>query len=618
MSLKAPALLVVAGLSCPAALAQAPRVAPRAADSTVGAPAARSEPVVFRHDQFYRGLASRFGVASLPARCTYPGPPGITESRLADRIPGLGFRRNGVPPQAGEFHWFGGDGEELELDFDGTGFDLESLGFPPSGAGDPLFMPPFGDTLYLVGSPLLGARPAELVSWRSSGHTDSLLATALHANGPDGFSHTGGRLEGPIGGGLEFDGEFYRDFSDGQLIDAAQDGHRLDFELRRRVGGWPARVRFRQMRGQRSLAFRWEESPERADHRYLLADLDFEAARPDSAGEWLIRFGLRHEDQKLGNPLLTGRRTWFGRTFTLAASRLWSGSRDVVLRLEGGFRPRDPERAVPEWKSLEWTALWRRSAGRTDLAISAAWGLESAAEPAWRAALAASWRISDSMRLVAGLGRSLEAPSFLRRQLPVVTGVGGYGEGGRTELEQITHEAGSVGWIVSTSRLRLTLLGAAGRSRDLPAWPAPGELTSTYRPGSLERRYAGLGGTASLALRRKANIEGGFDYTFTNRWQGSGTTAFAPKYDWYARAAWLAHLEGTHATIGPSFLVRGAGGGSLPDDYAVVDAGLDLAVKRLVIFWRLANLFDTDYQTGGAAFDFDRHFEYGFRWELVN
>ncbi len=41
-------------------------------------------------------------------------------------------------------------------------------------------------------------------------------------------------------------------------------------------------------------------------------------------------------------------------------------------------------------------------------------------------------------------------------------------------------------------------------------------------------------------------------------------------------------------------------------------------IKQLSVFWRLGNLLDRDYRTGGAAFAYDRHYAYGFRWEFWN
>lgn len=570
-------------------------------------------PPVFAHDLFLAQLASKFSVASVDANTRFPGPLGLTEDRLAEHLPGIGFRRNGAPSQAGEYHWFGGDGEALGWMSDRAAWNHEPLGFPYYGASDPVLLPPLGDSLFVLAAPLLSARPAEVVSWRDPTMPDSIQAVALHANGPDGFSHTGGRFRGPIGGGYEFDGQFYRDFSDGRLGAAASDGHSLDFELRRRMANWPSRLRFRQVRGERELAFRWDDTGLRAAHRYLLTDVELATARPDEHGEWLFGAGLRHEDQKLKNPLLTERSEWFGRTLSATASRLSPGTwtRNVMLR--GAWRLDDDARSIPAQKRVELAGELLRSFATADVVVTGAVAAESDQDPVWRGAAAAAWRPWPGHRVTMAVGRSTEAPPLLRRFAPLGSGVSG-----DPELGAVTHESVSIGWNCAHPALQMMALLAAGRSSNLPVWQALGDESTPYGPVSVERRYAGASVVVAWQPVRRLSASGGVDHLFDNSYAGGGGPVYAPDDAWFAELRWHTGVPGSRIELFPLASVRGARGGSLFGDYTTYSAGLDLKVKQLLMFWRVDNLGDFDYRTGGSAWAYGRHYEYGFRWEFWN
>jgi len=615
---RAPALVaLLAWALCGSSRGQVPDESSLPLPASDSAQVVPAEPVLFAHDLFLLQLASRFCAASVGVNTGFPGPLGLTEDRLAERLPGMGFRRNGAPYQAGEYHWFGGDGEATGWMSDGSEWNVEALGFPYYGSNDPILNPPLGDSLFLLAAPLLSARPAQIVSWREPNRPDSLQAVALHTNGPDGFSHTGGRFRGPIGGGYEFDGQFYRDFSDGHLPAAASDGHALDFELRRRISNWPTRLRFRQVRGERALAFRWNAGTLRATHRYLLTDVEATAARPDEGGEWLLAAALRHEDQKLTNPLLSARREWFGRTLSAGASRLSPGSWTRNVSIRGTWRMKDAGLSLPEQKSLELAVEIYRTFSTVDVALTGAARSESDQDPLWRAAMAAAWRPAGRHRIVVAAGRSLEAPGLLRRLLPEA-GSGNFSETGNPDLPTVLHESASVSWNFTGEAVRVVTLAATGRSRDLPVWQPVGGASSSFTPTPLERRYAGLSAVVAWQPLQGLSLSGGIDHLLENNWKSGGEPAYAPQDSWFADVRLRMVVPKSRAEIFPLASVRGARGGSLRGDYRTYSSGLDMRIKQLLIFWRIENLDDSDYRTGGAAQAYDRHFAYGFRWEFWN
>ena len=208
------------------------------------------EPPRFAHDQFFLGYAARFSAASTVVNGDLPGRIDLEEYALADRLPGVAFRRNGVPYQAAEYAWSGGDGQVLGVSGDRTGWYAEPLGYPPYGANDPLMLPGPSDTVFLQTAPLLGYTPAGLNYWRDPILPDSVKAVARYINGPFGYSAAGGRFRGDMGRGWEFDGQFYNVLSNGAIDSTAYAGHNLDIELRHSFGRKPLRVRFRQNRGR--------------------------------------------------------------------------------------------------------------------------------------------------------------------------------------------------------------------------------------------------------------------------------------------------------------------------------------------------------------------------------
>jgi len=585
------------------------------------APEAPPAPPHFAHDDFFLNYAAAFSAATYRVQGNVPGPDGIDENTIADRLTGLAVRRDGVPYQQGEYAWLGGDGQGIAWFSDRQIRAAEPLGFPPSGADDPLLRPLPADTLYLLAAPLLDSRPASIASWRDPALLDSTEAIARHTNGPNGFAYTGGRFRADIGKGWEFDGRGFRVFSDGQIPNTAYDGHNLDVELRRTFGRYPSRLRFQQNRGNRFESFRWQASQYRAHHFYVLAHLDFEVAAPKPDGEWLLHLGLFHDDQKLDHPFLPERRKWYSRTYTLELSRLWTGNLSRWVKGTAAWQSLRDGVSLPDQKSGALSAGIWKTGHLFDLTATGAVATQTDYDLVWRAAAALAYHPIQTQRFVLAAGRGGAPPSALRRLLPGLVDTTGYSESGTPSASQTIHETASISWHWTTRRLDFTLMAAAGRSRHLAVWQPSGDtaaLFDSYTPACLERRYSGGGATLHWHPFELLSLRGGIDHLFTNEWQSGGGPAFAPEDAWWGEIAFPMYVDRYNLHFTPRVSTRGAARGSLPDDYAVLSAGWDFRIKGLTIFWRYENLVDRNYRTGGADYAYDRHYVYGFRWEFWN
>ena len=207
-------------------------------------------PPQFAHDVYFQNYVSTFSSSMSETKGDLPGLMGLEGDGLSDELPGVLFSRNGLPYQAAEYSWLGGDGQVLGIGSNGTSWEAEPLGFPAWSAHDPVMMPGPSDSVFVIPVPLLDYTSSRLDFWRDFRLPDSALAEARHAHGPDGFSYTGGRFRSRAGSRGAFDGQVYRVFSDGNVGDAAFDGHNLDIQFRRYVGTYPARISFSPEQGR--------------------------------------------------------------------------------------------------------------------------------------------------------------------------------------------------------------------------------------------------------------------------------------------------------------------------------------------------------------------------------
>jgi hypothetical protein len=580
------------------------------------------QPPRFLHDRYFFDYSAAFAITSVGVGGDLPGRLGLTESGLSAQLPGTGFLRNGVPFQPGAYSWLGDNGESIRWMSDRLEWRGEPLGFPPSGADDPILLPSTAaDTVHFLVAPLLTAAPATVASWRSADTPDSLHAVARHANGPSGFSHTGGRFHGPLGRGWEFDGQFFRVFSDGQIDLTRLDGHTLDLEARSRVADYPVRLRFRQNRGNRFQSFRWQATADRAHLFYLLSHADFELAVPAANGEWLLHAGLRHEDQELINPRLAGHRQWFNRTYAAELSRLWTGPLSGWLKLTGDWRRGHAEVELPDQKRGGLSAGMWVDRGALDFSLTGAVASQTDYDLVWRVATAARLSAGSLAHVTASAGRSGEPPSFMRRLLPAAGDTASYFESGNASLAQTIHETASLSLGHNSDRLRVALMAAAGRSRHLAVWQPSGDIadsSSDYHVASADRDYSGAGATLAWQPLSFASFSGSIDHVLTNDWSGVASPSYIPDDAWHARLEMPLYFESYNLHLTPLVYMQGAAGGTLPDEYATAGTGFDFRIKGLLIFWRLDNISDEDYRFGGPENAYDRHYEYGFRWEFWN
>jgi hypothetical protein len=582
-------------------------------------------PPRFAHDQFFLGYAASFSAASTVVDGDLPGRIGLEGYALADRLPGVAFRRNGTPYQAAEYAWSGGDGQALSVWGDRTNWNAEPLGYPPYGANDPLLLPGPSDTVFLQPAPLTGYAPVGLNYWRDPTLPDSANAAARYINGPFGYSSAGGRFRADVGRGWEFDGQFYNVLADGAIDSTSYAGHNLDIELRRSFGTNPLRVRFRQNRGRRAQSFRWQAgTPKgyRASYDYLLSHLDVEFAVPGSTGEWLVGWQMRQEDQKKwADSLLGAEQRWFARNYELKVSRLWQGRVSGWVSARGRWWEKALGDSPGTRRDLEiegGVVVPYRNAQITVTAAGRTINLLSAEE---RAAAAFAWQVSRSHRLLAHIGVAKQQPSHMRFWLPAQGAGGNYTESGNASLPVTRHQTASLSWRHSSSPLQFTLLASAGTSRDLAVWQPVGDTAteqSAYAPVPFDREFALAGLTFRWQPLRFLILRASYDHLFRNVWNGEGSPVFAPDDQWSAALLVPVRFSTRRMRLIPQVHTRGAAGGSLPDEYATLSAGFEFHLKQFVFYWLRENILDLEYRTGGAEFAYPTHSRYGFRWEFWN
>ena len=149
-------------------------------------------------------------------------------------------------------------------------------------------------------------------------------------------------------------------------------------------------------------------------------------------------------------------------------------------------------------------------------------------------------------------------------------------------------------------------------------WQPQGDESTPYAPKLLERHYSGASITVTLHVLRGLVATGGVDHLFQNEYVSAGAPVYAPDDSWFAELRGHAAVPGSRVELGPVVSVRGARGGTLIQDYYTYSAGIDARVRQLLIFWRVENLDDYEFRTGGTAHDYGRYYRYGFRWEFWN
>ena len=580
------------------------------------------EPVLFSHDQFFLEIAHRFSAASLGTDGDVPGRLGLESDRLAYRLPGVGFRRNSVPYQAGELYWQGGSGEQLGIRADRMAWEGEPLGLPPSGADDPVMLPGPHDSAYLFPTPMLGYSASELVLWRDPVLPDSAKAVARYTNGPLGFSYTGGRFRAEIGAGWETDAQVYRIFSDGTQDSSRFDGHNLDMELRRHLGRRPLRIRFRQNRANRDQLFRWQTAADRSSHTYLLSHLTVEIAHPGNSSEWLLAYDMRLDDQETkAVPPLTGFQYWFNRQHRIKLSRIVSGRLSRWFAVSGKYRETDEPTALPGAWSGEVEGGAHLSGSVLSLLVAGAAGMEEGYESVYRGGITLKINLfrHNSISLYAGSAR--EAVPLVRRYLPLATGSSGYSVQGRSDLAPTQNTSVALSWRHDGSTLRYSLIASTGRSRNVPVWQPSGDSASTsssYTPVLTDRDYSGLAASAVWRPFRVLELEGGYRYQADMKFTDGTTPAYSPQQSWQAAIRFPLYFAAYQLELIPQANTFGARGGSLPADWATYSVGVEATLKHFTFFWHRENLVDEVYSTGGAYPAYGLHSRFGFRWNFWN
>lgn len=596
-------------------------------DTLQGEPAESSAvrvvpPPEFVHDVYFLDYTSTFSSSMSKVRGDMPGLMGLEGDGLSDELPGILFRRNGLPYQPGEFSWLGGDGQVLGIASDGLTWEAEPLGFPPWGAHDPAMMPGPSDSLFVTPVPLLDYAPARLEFWRDPGLPDSALAEARHTNGPDGFSYTGGRFRLRAGSRGAFDGQVFRVFSDGNTGDAGFDGHNLDVQFRRYVGSNVARIRFRQNRGERSNSFRWQSTPDRAAHRYLLSHFDAEIEVPAKGGQWLLGWHIRHEEQRIIAPsLLTAPQEWRVRRYNLSVSRLWQGTMSGWLKLDGRWWDGKVGTGSSARRDLDVSGGVRIPYRNLDITLTTGVRTIRDLPSEERLSAAVAWRLGRLDRLLAFAGFSKQHPSELRRWLPGASGPGGFSIAGSTSLDIMQHRSASMVWQHRDRSVEFNALITAGRSDDLAVWQPSGDTavqTVAYLPAPQTRTYSGAGAVLTLRPSRALRLSGSLDHRFTNEWEEGGVPVFSPENTWSASAMLTLVFNDSTLFVTPVIRSRGIFGEVTPENYSILNAGVNVRLKQLQFYYHRENMLDLAYRPGGSEYAYAKHIRYGFRWEFWN
>jgi len=579
-------------------------------------------PPQFVHDSYFQNYTSTFSSSMSATRGNLPGLMGLEGHGLSDDLPGIHFRRNGVPYQPGEFSWLGGDGQVLGISSDRTTWEAEPLGFPPWGAHDPVMMPGPSDSVFVVPVPLLDYAPTRLEFWRDSGLPDSALTEARHTNGPDGYSYTGGRFRTKAGSVGAFDGQFFRVFSNGNISNAAFDGHNLDIQFRRYVGSYPARVRFRQNRGERSNSFRWQSTSDRASHEFILSHFDVELEIPAGHGEWLLGWHIRHEEQSMSAiPLLGSPQGWRARRYSLSMSRLWQATLSGWLQLEGRWGDGKVGSSALVRRDLDVSGGVRVPYRNLDLTLTTGVRTVRGLSAEERMSAAVAFRVSHTDRLLAFAGFSKQHPSELRRWLPALSGGGGFSVAGNTGLDIMRHKTASFVWQHKDRRVELTALITTGKSEDLAVWQPSGDTATSsvaYLPGAIVRTYSGAGAVLQLRPWQALRLKGSLDRRWSSDSEDWVDPVLSPENSWSATAMLTLVFNDSTLFVTPVVNSRGSFSEARTQVYATLNAGVDVRLKQLQFYYHRENMLDQVYRTGGSAYAYFKHIRYGFRWEFWN
>jgi hypothetical protein len=215
-----------------------------------------------------------------------------------------------------------------------------------------------------------------------------------------------------------------------------------------------------------------------------------------------------------------------------------------------------------------------------------------------------------------------QAPSDLLRDYPAAADPQStYGVSGAPQLEPAQHRSAGITLRHESRLLDLFASGAVGRAENLAVWQPTGDTAETgdaYVPLVLGRRWEGVAAYATWRPLSALELWGSGQHLFTNEWLEGGEPAFAPEESWAAGARCPLWIDRLQLSVVPQVAARGARGGTLPEEYATLTAGVDLALKQLTVFIHQENLLDREYRTGGAEYAYDRHTRYGFRWEFWN
>ena len=397
-------------------------------------------------------------------------------------------------------------------------------------------------------------------------------------------------------------------------------GHNFDVQLRYRAGRVPLRLRFRQNRATRDLAFRWQPEVSVASQLYLLSHVDVEAAYPVQGGEWLASYQLRHEDQRKTIPgLFTTEQKWFNRRHDMSLSRLWNGR--FARWLRGGviYRQSEEVTGLPTAWAVDLEGGVRLTSDRMDFTLTGGWRSLEDDEPWWRLGSALAWTASRSDRILVSAGGTRRGASELVRYLPASPSAGAYIETGDRALQHSEDVTVSVSWRHRGRAFDWDAIASGGRSDGAPAWLASGDtaiLNATYQPYNLTREFAGAALNIKWRTFRWLGIGGSYDRLLINEWDGGDGPAFSPNETWHGYLQFTLRFLDDKFHVMPVVSTRGARGGTLPDVWATVSAGVDARLKQLTVFWHRENLTDQEYRTGGWAPAYGLHSRFGFSWDF--
>jgi hypothetical protein len=257
-----------------------------------------------------------------------------------------------------------------------------------------------------------------------------------------------------------------------------------------------------------------------------------------------------------------------------------------------------------------------------DLTLAGGMAVAERYVPVYHAGAAVAYRWAPATRIVAHVGLARQAPSDLLRYYPAaVDDPTTYAVSAPASLDPARHRSASLTLRHESQALGLFVSGAVGRAEDLAVWQPAGDTATAadvYTPLVIGRRWAGIAASVTLRPWDVLELWGSGQQLFTNEWLESQGPAFAPDQSASVGVRCPLWFKRLQLALTPHVAARGARGGSLPEEYATLSAGVDFALKQLTVFVHQENLLDREYRTGGAEYAYTRHTRYGFRWEFWN